>query len=271
MKKWVKVTSTANVLRNDMVILAPFENIICFDTDYQTDNKKVMHSSLLGEQVSLFFKSKPCKVLDLGCGPNTWVFPNYEITGLDCNPDQLRPGGIIYDVNKDFPFPDESFDVVLGMEIIEHIENPWHFIRECKRVLKPDGDIFVTSPDVEAESSKKLFMKTGRLMYFQEGDMKSDECHITPVFSWTMEKICKMNHLYMFSQVYNGFICTDEELLAQGIPPLFEPIMIYWLRKDDVFVIDGFPEKEPLFTNASKKEYTVNVLNKNGSFAVPTE
>jgi ubiquinone/menaquinone biosynthesis C-methylase UbiE len=259
MKVFVKALGEANVLRNDELIKANFANIICFDPDYKTEVKRVMHSLLLGEQISLFFKSKPCKVLDLGCGPNVWTYPNYEITGLDCNPDQLRPGGMLYDINKDFPFSDESFDVVLGMEIIEHIENPWHFIRECKRVLKPDGDIFVTSPDVQAMSSRKLFMETGRLMYFQADDMKSDECHITPIFSWTMEKICKMNRLYMYSQVYNGFICTDEELIAQGIPPLFEPVMIYWLRKNDVLEIEGFPENAPTFSEECKKEYTVIV------------
>jgi SAM-dependent methyltransferase len=48
-----------------------------------------------------------------------------------------------------FPYEDNSFDVVLYCEIIEHLlMNPVHTLREIHRVLKPGGIAIVTTPNV---------------------------------------------------------------------------------------------------------------------------
>ena len=48
-----------------------------------------------------------------------------------------------------FPFPAESFDVVLFCEVIEHLQSdPLKVLLEIKRVLKPDGKLVVTTPNV---------------------------------------------------------------------------------------------------------------------------
>jgi 2-polyprenyl-6-hydroxyphenyl methylase / 3-demethylubiquinone-9 3-methyltransferase len=48
----------------------------------------------------------------------------------------------LYGNAQDQPFEDESFDVVLAMDLLEHIESPEKVIRECSRVLKPHGLLF---------------------------------------------------------------------------------------------------------------------------------
>ena len=48
-----------------------------------------------------------------------------------------------------FPFEDDHFDVVLFCEIIEHLtSDPLIALREIKRVLKPDGALILTTPNV---------------------------------------------------------------------------------------------------------------------------
>ena len=48
-----------------------------------------------------------------------------------------------------FPYPDESFDVILNCDAIEHMLcDPVHMLAECHRVLKPDGVMVVTTPNV---------------------------------------------------------------------------------------------------------------------------
>ncbi|HEX5709201.1 MAG TPA: methyltransferase domain-containing protein [Pyrinomonadaceae bacterium] len=48
-----------------------------------------------------------------------------------------------------FPFDDESFDLVLCCEILEHLLiNPSHMLYESHRVLRPGGRLLVTTPNV---------------------------------------------------------------------------------------------------------------------------
>lgn len=55
-----------------------------------------------------------------------------------------------FNVEQDiFPYPDDSFDVVLFCEIIEHLlSDPVHAITEIRRVLKPGGILVLTTPNV---------------------------------------------------------------------------------------------------------------------------
>ena len=51
--------------------------------------------------------------------------------------------------NDSFPYPDQEFDLVIFAEIIEHLLNdPCKVLREIKRVLKPNGTLILTTPNV---------------------------------------------------------------------------------------------------------------------------
>ena len=48
-----------------------------------------------------------------------------------------------------FPFPDMSFDVIMLCEVLEHLQSdPLKVLLEIKRVLKPDGSLILTTPNV---------------------------------------------------------------------------------------------------------------------------
>ncbi|GAB4517395.1 MAG: hypothetical protein OHK0046_23910 [Anaerolineae bacterium] len=57
---------------------------------------------------------------------------------------------IAHNILKGLPFPDASFDVVYHSHILEHLtqQQGRHLLRECYRVLKPDGIIRVVVPDL---------------------------------------------------------------------------------------------------------------------------
>jgi SAM-dependent methyltransferase len=44
------------------------------------------------------------------------------------------------------PYPDETFDLVVHSDTLEHVENPVHALQECRRVLKPGGALCFTVP-----------------------------------------------------------------------------------------------------------------------------
>ncbi len=45
------------------------------------------------------------------------------------------------------PFQDNSFDLVLSFQVIEHIEDDDHFLKEIYRILKPGGRAMLTTPN----------------------------------------------------------------------------------------------------------------------------
>ena len=54
------------------------------------------------------------------------------------------------DVSNDkLPFPDGVFDQVFFTEIVEHLGNPCHTLMEIKRVLKENGELVITFPEME--------------------------------------------------------------------------------------------------------------------------
>lgn len=55
---------------------------------------------------------------------------------------------VVCDLNNKFPFPDNYADSIVGGDIIEHMLNPFHFLKECHRVLKPNGKLILTTDNM---------------------------------------------------------------------------------------------------------------------------
>ena len=45
------------------------------------------------------------------------------------------------------PIPDDSVDILFSLAVIEHINNIDHFMSECFRILKPEGIIYLSTPN----------------------------------------------------------------------------------------------------------------------------
>jgi SAM-dependent methyltransferase len=84
----------------------------------------------------------------------------YRVVEVDLFP---RAGmhGVQADACARLPFRDASFDVVLSMEGIEHFEDQLGFVRECARVLRPDGWLLLTTPNVLTLSARASHLLTG--------------------------------------------------------------------------------------------------------------
>jgi len=68
------------------------------------------------------------------------LFPdNFEINGINCQ---------IADLTKALPIPDSYADYVLCQEGIEHIPDQLHMLREFNRILKQDGKLIITTPNI---------------------------------------------------------------------------------------------------------------------------
>jgi len=117
------------------------------------------------------------KILDLGCGSGHFsrLLPDKKFSLVDCLPRQGL-NNTVADLSHDtLPFTDASFDTVLLIEVAEHLENPWHAVREAKRVGRC---VIISTPIVDDLRNKLIYLLHGRFFFFFSGD----DDHIQPLF-----------------------------------------------------------------------------------------
>jgi SAM-dependent methyltransferase len=68
---------------------------------------------------------------------------------------------VIGDMNRPLPFWNDSFDYIVCIDGIEHLENPYFVIREFARILKPGGELFISTPNISALRSRVRYFFTG--------------------------------------------------------------------------------------------------------------
>lgn len=70
------------------------------------------------------------------------LFPSSQYIGTDM---QAGPGVDLVADATALPFPDNSFDLLLCFETLEHCDEPWKVVSEIERVCKPKGVIILSS------------------------------------------------------------------------------------------------------------------------------
>ncbi len=115
----------------------------------------------VGEEVRFLQYKRQGRVLDVGCGSGNWLAFMQDLgwkgIGCDFDPSAVQAAaqrgldvrlGPIETQN----FSDAEFDAVTLNHVIEHLPNPLETLRECLRVLKPGGSLFVATPNANSLS-----------------------------------------------------------------------------------------------------------------------
>ena len=104
------------------------------------------------------------RVLDAPCGAGALAIALNEqglsAFGADIDTTAATALGTAFraaDVSAPLPWPDEFFDVVLSVEGIEHLENRQAHLRELRRMLRPDGTLILTTPNISSVRSRVRF------------------------------------------------------------------------------------------------------------------
>ncbi len=139
-----------------------------------------------------------CSILDIATGSGALakkIKDKYVNSDVDINDFESQSGFADFknkysvDLNLDFSnqFSKIKYDIILAVEIIEHLENPWNFFREVKRLLKDDGLLIVSTPNTDSLLDRVWFLLYGYEFYFGRNGYDQSGGHISPIPNWKMQ------------------------------------------------------------------------------------
>jgi SAM-dependent methyltransferase/uncharacterized protein YbaR (Trm112 family) len=92
------------------------------------------------------FKGKEIKVLVIGAGQKTAYYKEILGEKTVTSDVHLQYGvDLVFDAHN-IPFANETFDIVLAQQVLEHCIRPWQVAEEFERVVKKDGLIQIEVP-----------------------------------------------------------------------------------------------------------------------------
>lgn len=154
---------------------------------------------------------KNAKILLLGCGKGAFeeklIDGGYNsLTAVDINEkDYIQNKNVNFlrwDLNRDFRWENDKYDVIFAIELIEHLESTAHFIGECNKVLETEGFLILTTPNVLEKASKINLLLFGRHHSFDETAL-DDYGHLNPIFPHILMYYAEKNHFSLIKKTYN--------------------------------------------------------------------
>jgi 2-polyprenyl-3-methyl-5-hydroxy-6-metoxy-1,4-benzoquinol methylase len=194
-------------------------------------------------------------VLDFGCGQGAFsqrlIDAGMTVDACDIDTDQIKArvsGKITLDLNTaDIPGTiSKKYDMVVAVEIIEHLNNPWKYLNDCLSVLKPGGLIVLSTPNISSFPSRLRFFMRGSLIGYEKSDLSHG--HITPLSFIQLENMFDYYKLEILKKGFAGTIpffhlfgFSTFALFRNSLLQLFYPLMsgpkrgrslVYVLRKN---------------------------------------
>ncbi|MBL4876836.1 MAG: class I SAM-dependent methyltransferase [Cohaesibacteraceae bacterium] len=165
-----------------------------------------------------FNLSPQMRVLDVGCGFGNNLIPfediGCECHGVDVHPEMAKIAQFVMDergyktqlqagTNCLLPFPDDHFDLLLSVNTIHYEgnhENILMALKEFRRVLKPNGGVYISTVGPEHEIYKKAKVLGQHKYRVQSFDFRDDE----ELFFFDTEKYLEYYCAQFFNSVETG-------------------------------------------------------------------
>jgi len=191
-------------------------------------------------------------VLDVGCASGTITKKiaerDHKVLGIDVLKSSI-------DIAKEFnshpnatyevrdlitnPFPENSFNCILFLETIEHVENPFQYLKEFHRILKPNGCLILSTPN--ATSLKNLFYalsyrkkeKQNRITKEISVEAKKTGTQLEHIYNWDFPVLIRLLDRC-------GFDYVDHRFAGSG--PIVMPVFGKKIQiiKENSKILGGF-------------------------------
>jgi 2-polyprenyl-3-methyl-5-hydroxy-6-metoxy-1,4-benzoquinol methylase len=231
-----------------------------FEEGYATNEKALPYflSKMHSESSAFFFPASVLlkfkqrgMVLDVGCGIGHFLLEmrkrSFQVYGIELNQQcaeygrehfglEISPGTL-----DAAPFGDKQFDVITLLSTLEHLGTPQELLRNVKRVLKDDGVILMSLPNI-----RYLLLRIVHLMRWDmHSTMLDPTGHLYYFSRETLRGLCKVVGLTV---VYEecGLVSS---LRAEG--SFYKNIV-----KKIVFPISNYMELGSMLTFVCKKNHS---------------
>ncbi len=168
-------------------------------------------------------------MLDIPCGSGAFTKrlqnADYTVVAADIAshaaipPESFRTANM----NERFPFEDGEFDAAVSIEGIEHIERPFDFVRECRRVVKTGGVFIITTPNVSSLRSRWRWFLTG---FHNKSKYPLDETNPQPRHHISMISYPQMRYMLHTSGFAIESMTTNRIKTANWLYLPWAPIQI---------------------------------------------
>jgi glycosyltransferase involved in cell wall biosynthesis/SAM-dependent methyltransferase len=123
-----------------------------FDEGYKTAWQSIYFTSFDFDPAMLKGLKPGAKILDVGTGNGQRVIKlraiGYDAIGTEINPAWVNNDTVVYGDGNSIPFPDDTFDMVLSVDVLEHMDDPLKGLSELLRVSKEFILVQITPTDV---------------------------------------------------------------------------------------------------------------------------
>lgn len=163
-------------------------------------------------------------ILDVGCGAGEFAYhiaPRVsKVVAIDTLETSIEIAKDFFSLpNIDFiagdlfqmEFPSNSFDCVLFLETIEHVENPMAFLKEFYRLLKPGGFLIISTPNALSYSyiTGNVFLYFSKLVSRLVASINKEEhntgTQLDHIYSWNFTTLYRLLNRSGFTYVNHAF------------------------------------------------------------------
>lgn len=115
---------------------------------------------LMGMEIMHISAREGGRLLDVGCGSGKFLATmrdlNWQVQGTEIDVAAADIAKQVHDLPvfvgelRDASFENESFDVITLNHVIEHVYDPIELLKECSRLLRPDGKLILATPNTQS-------------------------------------------------------------------------------------------------------------------------
>jgi len=109
--------------------------------------------------------ARPGRLLEVGCGDGErlaqfrdlgWEVEGQELDGIAATRAQARGLKIHRGALTKLSLPENYCDAVVMNHVIEHVDDPAGLLRECRRILKPEGSLRIVTPNTASLGHRRF-------------------------------------------------------------------------------------------------------------------